>query len=614
MALEHKTKLLELLREYADIFATDLYLIGETDKIQPNFQVDTSKIESKRPYPIPHSLRGEMRDKLDELLKAGIIEPSDSCIVHPSILIKKKNHSTNKPSYRLCQDLRNVNQFTKYPSYNMPRVDLMVQTLRGSELFSSLDLQSSFWQVPLKKEDRKFTAFSTPFGNFQYTKMPQGANYSPGVLQNLTDSLTAPFKNLNMTNYVDDICLGSKSYESMLEMLRKLFDRIREFGLTINPEKTTFMTKEIQFLGHVINGNSIRPSDDNLRKITDFPSPNTKRKVQRFIGLVNYFRKYLNNFSKLASPLTDLLKKNVKFKWGEKEQQAFETLKNKLNERPILAHVDYDKILTLVTDASDHSIAGMLAQEGEDNILHPIHYFSRKLSETEKRYSIYEKEILGMVASIKTFSHYLYGKRFNLKSDNLSATKVKELPTPTNRVTRWLLFLSDYEYNMEFIPGHLNYASDLFSRDFHKINSVIGEGIDIESIKIEQQKDEKLKLLIKKLNNMNLNLTPAEEHYFIRNEILMHIGKVTRAINTDSCEQFVIPETLKIKVLNLVHKPHFAFKKTYQKLRENYFWENMYSETKISLKVAMNVCHLSHQTFKNYHLCREILTRLAQVN
>lgn len=574
-----RNSLLNLLKEFADIFSDNLETIGLTDQISPNFSVDFSKIESKRAYPVPHALREELQTQLEKLLKADIIERSDSHIGHPVILVKKGTSCPNKPTYRIVQDYRATNAAIKFPKYQMPIANHLLEKLRGSKFFASLDLQSSFFQVPLEPKDRAITTFNTVFGNFAYKRLPQGLNFSPGVLQALTDKLVADIKNLNIANYIDDFCLGSDTFEEMLGKLKELFVRIRKFGLTVNPQKCIFGVREIKFLGHKLNANGITPTDENLRKIEDFPRPTTVRKTRRFLGLCGYYRRFLPNYSDITTPLTELTKKRNKFVWTEQEENAFVTLKDWLAKKPILTHPNYNKQFILSTDASDNAIAAMLGQKDSQGIIHPISYFSRKLNTTELKYSIMHKELLAIVESVKSYTHYLYGTKFIIRCDNSSLQTIKNLPNPANRVSRWLMFLAEFDYVFERISGAENFAADIFSRDFHSVN-LVRHVPNLQEIIIEQKKDPKLVLLRNKIETKPEELTPSENNYFIRDDLIMHLGVIKRSIGCNEVEQIVIPDKLKPVILANGHNAHFGHVKTYDKIREKYFWENLYMDSK----------------------------------
>ena len=474
--LEPKTKsqLLALLFEFSDIFSKRVYTIGRTDAIKPNLAVELSELPSSRPYTVPQALMSELKRQLDELEQANIIEKSNSHISFPLIMIKKKNPSGDptKQKWRLVTDYRKLNAHLKYPRYKLPIINHLLENLRGDKLFTTLDMSSSFWQIPLKLKDRDITTFTTPFGSYRYITMPQGLSASPEVFCQLSDQVLAPISHLKISNYIDDYCLSSQNVTQMIYKLRKLFERFRHFGLTLNPEKCSFMFPEIQFLGHKLNAEGIKPLDENIIKIKNFPVPTTVKKVRRFHGLVSYYRKFVKHFSELAAPLTNLTKKNQKFRWSEDAQRSFDILKNALAHPPILIHPNYEKTFILSSDSSDTALGAMIGQRDNYGIIHPIAYFSKKLNPTQRKYTIMEKELMAIVEAVKSFKYYLYGRKFIIRCDNSALTKLTKLESPGNRVSRWFAFLSDYDYSFELIKTTDNVVADTLSRDYF-VNTTI---------------------------------------------------------------------------------------------------------------------------------------------
>lgn len=477
-----KKKLTKLLMEYADVFSKRLYTIGRTEAIQPNLQVDTNNLPSVRPYPIPEALHGEVRKQLTELQNANIIERSNSHVSFPLLLVKKKNPSGNplNQKYRLVVDYRRLNKHLKYTRYRLPVVQHLLDKLREKKFYTTLDLSASFWQLVLKEKDRDITSFSSPYGNFRFISAPQGLSAVPECMAHLADIILAPLSDLMIANFIDDYAFGADSLDEMLYKLRLLLDRFRTFGITVNPEKCSFMLPEIKFLGHKLNSTGIQPLEDNIIKIQNFPVPNTVKKIRRFVGLVSYYRKFIEHFSELTLPLTELTKKNARYKWNSIAQNSFELLKDRLSKPPILIHPNYEQEFILSADASNYILGGVLGHNDENEIFRPIAYFSKKLNPTQIKYTILEKELMAIVECVKCFKHYLYGRKFLIRCDNKSLTEMSKLESPSNRVTRWFTFLSDYNYTFKHVPSSENIIADILSRDFHD-NAADKKGASIHS-------------------------------------------------------------------------------------------------------------------------------------
>ncbi|KAL0128551.1 hypothetical protein PUN28_003706 [Cardiocondyla obscurior] len=264
--------------------------------------------------------------------------------------------------------------------------------------------------------------------------------------------------------YLDDIVLYSSSLTEHAIKFEKLTARIRQANLKFQPDKCEFLRKEVTYLGHIIGKDGVKPDPKKIEAVQNFPVPKSPKNVKQFLGLAGYYRRFIKGFSKIAKPLTNLLKKEEEFKWGEKEQECFEILKEALCKEPILQYPDFTKPFLLTTDASGIAIGGILSQGtiGKDQ---PISYASRVLNDAEKNYSTIEKELLAIVYCVQHFRPYLYGKKFILITDHKPLTWLNKLKDPTSRLARWRIKLSEYEYEIIYKPGKINANADALSRN-----------------------------------------------------------------------------------------------------------------------------------------------------
>ncbi|KAG8184448.1 hypothetical protein JTE90_002297 [Oedothorax gibbosus] len=508
--LEENTKrlVLRLVREYADVFSTTISTIGRTSCVQPEFSVKTEELTSAKYFPVPQALRETLRENLDEMLEAQIIEPSNSFITFPLVMVKKKSKPNTEQQYRICIDFRALNKLVNYSTHPLPLMNAEVDKISGSKYFSTVDLSQSFFQITLKDEQKQFTAFQTPFGAFQFRSLPMGAVFSAATLQKLSDKILAPLKELNIANFVDDFAFGAQDINEMLFKLEKFFIQLQLYNLTISPSKCKFCMTSVNFLGFSIDKNGSRPSNENLVKIAQFKVPKNVKQVRGMLGLCSYFRRYIKGFSEIAAPLTELTKKRGRFQWTPEAQQAFEELKWRLDRAPVLIKPDFNREFILSTDASTKAIGGCLSQLDEKTgVKLPIAYYSKKLNDNQRKYPIYELELFALTENIRAFKHYVYGRRFKVEIDNKALFQIKTLDNPGNRVTRQILKLQEYDIEYVLIKSKENLVADLLSRQEidHKsevrdptleINNIAIEVPSLEEIQREQWVDPETKFML----------------------------------------------------------------------------------------------------------------------
>ena len=309
----------------------------------------------------------------------NIIHPSTSPWAAPVVLVRKKSGEL-----RFCVDYRKLNNVTRKDAYPLPCVDDTLDTLAGSCWFTTLDLISGYWQVPLHTEDREKSAFTTPEGLFEFTVMPFGLCNAPATFQQLMDSVLAGLQWTTCLVYIDDVIILGKSFDDHLYNLSQVFNRLRQAGLKLQPGKCALVQRKVSFLGHVISPEGIATDPDKTSKVALWPNPTCRRDVQQFLGLANYYRRFIRNFADIAKPLHRLTEKMATFSWSEHCQHAFDELRRLLTTAPILAFPDTAKHFTLDTDASGSGIGAVLSQTQEDGKGRVVAYASRMLSKPER--------------------------------------------------------------------------------------------------------------------------------------------------------------------------------------------------------------------------------------
>ncbi|CAK1595080.1 unnamed protein product [Parnassius mnemosyne] len=331
------------------------------------------------------------------------------------------------------------------------------------QYFTTLDLASGFHQIPVSSEDAPKTAFSVPQGHFQFTRMPFGLKNAPATFQKLMNTCLSGLQGSRCFVYLDDIVVYSHDLNSHIQNLASVFSRLRNYNLKLQPDKCEFLCKEVAYLGHLINNDGVKPNPEKLKAISEFPVPKCAKDIKSFLGLVSYYRRFIPDFSKLAKPLTSLLKKDTPFCWKNEQQLAFEVLKKKLTTSPVLAYPDFSKPFILTCDASSFAISAILSQGkiGKDR---PIAFASRTLNKAECNYSVTEKECLAIVFGTKAFRPYLNGRTFTIVTDHKPLQWLFSCKDPGSRLIRWRLKLEEFDYIIVHKKGKINTNADALSR------------------------------------------------------------------------------------------------------------------------------------------------------
>ena len=368
---EQCQQLQALLCEYADIFALDSSELGSTDLV-------THTIDTANHPPIDHQARRTpfaLHDQIDEMVRKmlvqGVIEPSQSPWASPVVLVKKKDGS-----YRFCVDYRRLNSVTKMDVFPLPRIDDTLDLLSRTKFFTTLDLASGYWQVRMHPKSKEKTAFATWSGLYQFVVMPFGLCNAPATFQRLMETVLTGLACDSCMVYIDDILVIGATFQDHLENIRKVFARLRAAGLCLKPQKCSFVKREVTYLGYVVSSDGMSPDSAKVDAVKRFPQPLDLRTLRSFLGLASYYRRFIPQFSVVASPLHALTRKNAVYVWDPVCQRAFERLKELLTVAPVLAFPDFSREFMLETDASGAGLGAVLAQKQEDGLVRPIAYAS----------------------------------------------------------------------------------------------------------------------------------------------------------------------------------------------------------------------------------------------
>ncbi|XP_058614187.1 LOW QUALITY PROTEIN: uncharacterized protein LOC131528813 [Onychostoma macrolepis] len=452
LSAAQKTELQHLVSQFSDVFSP---LPGRTSVLQHDIRVPTGTIVRQRPYRVPEARRHAIEDEIQEMLKLGVIEPSRSPWSSPVVMVPKPDGTL-----RFCNDFRRLNEVSEFDSYPMPRVDELIDRLGRARFISTLDLTKGYWQVPLTESAKPKTAFSTPSGHWQYRVLPFGLHGAPATFQRLMDVLLRPHQ-AYAAAYLDDVIIHAESWEEHLERLRRVLMELRRAGLTANPRKCHLALYDAKYLGFQVGRGIVRPQEKKVAAILSAPVPTTKTQVRAFLGLAGYYRCFIPNFSSLAAPLTDLIRKGQpeKIIWSQETDQAFKRVKEALTTEPILRAPDFSCPFLLQTDASDTGLGAVLSQvvDGEE---HPVVYISRKLTPAERRYATVEREALAVKWAVLELRYYLLGRKFTLLTDHAPLQWMARAKDTNARVTRWFLALQDFHFDVQHRAGTANANAD----------------------------------------------------------------------------------------------------------------------------------------------------------
>jgi len=495
---EEKRAVEEICEDFCDIFHLEKDILTCTTAIAHEIKtrVDSAPV-NVRPYRLPEKHKEEVNRQITNMLNDEIIRPSMSQWNAPLLVVPKKTDASGKPKLRVVVDFRKLNDLTIGDSFPLPNITDILDQLGNAKYFSTLDLASGYHQIPMHEEHKNKTAFSTPYGHFEFNRMPFGLKNAPATFQRLMNSVLTGIQGLKCLVYLDDIVIYGPNLKEHNKRLIQVMDRLRKHNLKLQPDKCEFLRKEVTYLGHIITEDGIRPDPNKLCAVENFPVPKKVKDVQSFLGLAGYYRKFIEDFSKIAKPLTKLTKKGEKFNWTAEQQIAFQSLKEKLTTAPVLSYPDFTREFLVTTDASDYAIGAVLSQGpvGQDR---PIAYASRILCKAEQNYNTTEKELLAIVWAVKYFRPYLYGTRFKIVTDHRPLIWLFNISDPGSRLIRWRLKLEEYDYEIVHKAGKGNTNADALSRnpipDDQHINSV-GQKKEEEEAPKEYSEEEKRQIL-----------------------------------------------------------------------------------------------------------------------
>ena len=446
---QEQAGLLALLKEYETLFDGTL---GHWKG--PNYQVELRK-EAKpyhaRPFPIPRAYERTLRMEVERLVKVGVLKKVNrSEWAAPTFIIPKKDKTV-----RFISDFRELNKRIVRKPYPIPKIQDLLLKLEGFRYGTALDLNMGYYHIELSPSSKQLCTIVLPWGKYEYQKLPMGLCNSPDIFQEKMSTLMSDLEYVRA--YIDDLLvLTSSTWEDHLDKLRVVLQRLHEAGLKVNARKSFFGKAELEYLGHWITREGIKPVPKKVEAIGQIAPPKTKRQLRSFIGMVNYYRDMWIRRSHVLAPLTKLVSKDAKWEWGPTQQKAFDTIKRIVTREVLLAYPDFSKTFDVHTDASHEQLGAVISQDGR-----PIAFYSRKLSDAQTRYTTTERELLAIVETLKEFRNILLGQTIRVYTDHKNLTYKT---FNTERVMRWRLLIEEYNPELHYVKGERNVVADALSR------------------------------------------------------------------------------------------------------------------------------------------------------
>lgn len=460
----------DFLEKWKHIFSSGFTDLGCTELVEHTIELSDPNPFKEAYRRIPPGMFEEVREHLQEMLKAGAIRESRSPFSSNVVLVRKKDKSL-----RFCIDFRKLNNRTVKDAYALPRIEETIDCLAGSKYFTKLDLRSGYWQVPIKESDKAKTAFSVgPLGFFECNRMAFGLTNAPATFQRLMERCMGELHLKDCLIYLDDIIIFSDSLEEHFKRLEGVFRRLEAGRLKLKGSKCEFFRTEVKYLGHIVSQRGIETDSDKLKALKEWPIPSSVKELRSFLGFAGYYRRFVPGFSQISKPLNDLLvghptnkgkssKTAAPWHWGESQQGAFDILISKLSSPPVLAYADYSKPFILHVDASATGLGAVLYQE-LDGKKRVISYASRGLRANERNYPVHKLEFLALKWAVDKFHDYLYGNDFHVITDNNPLTYVLTSAKLDATSHRWLAALATHNFSIQYRSGKQNVDADTLSR------------------------------------------------------------------------------------------------------------------------------------------------------
>lgn len=601
----------DVLYDFSDIFSVDELDIGRTSTVKHHINLKDNEPVQNRYFTVPHGKRDEVERAINQMLDKCAIRPSTSAYASPAFLVDKDQGKGK----RLVTDYRKLNDKTVQDKTPMPHPEDIFGLLAGTNIYAKMDITAMFNQIEVAEEDIHKTAMITHMGLFECPLMPFGLVNAPATAVRLMREVLRDIDRKICYVYFDDIIIYASSPAELLARCVEVFSRLRKHNLKVKPTKCVFGTDVVRFLGNIFSAKGVEIDRKRIEDVQNFPVPRNPTQVRSFHGLCSYNRRFILNFAEISHPLNPLMGTNKDFYWNSETQFAFDTLKNRLVEAPILVHYDFNAEHELRTDASSYAIGAVLYQRSsEPNLTGTVLYYSKVLNTSQRNYSTTDRELYAVFRSMSDLKHYLLGKEFTLVTDHkpLVSTNYKD---PHQRIARWIAELMNFNFKPTYKKGSLNADADCMSRLVKEISpdeeedpstvdkilsSIFNVNLDHDSddqqtqteltinMEVDQRNDRICKNIIDILESPNIS---EEDKCRRARHYTMQDGLLYRSRSEDIF-LLVIPEKRRYAILAACHDSplagHLGFARTYSMISQRFYWPKMRKQIKKYVSSCFN--------------------------
>ena len=582
------------------LFAKSIKDLTRTNVIKHKINTIPHNPIARGPYRCSPKERQAIEKQIEEMLDANIISESNSPYASPVVMVVKASGQL-----RFCVDYRGINSVTIRDAYPIPRIQGLMTAFNGAKIFSSLDMVSGYWQIPMDENDIDKTSFITHCGTYSFNVAPFGLCTMPETYQRMIDKVIAGLKFHICVAYLDDLVVYAKDFKSHIKNLDRVFSAIEQANLRMNPSKCYFGMDKLKYLGWIVSADGTLPDPSKVAIISEFRDPTSTTEIKQFLGMTGYYQNSIKNYAIKAEPLRRLLRKNVPFIWTTEQTQSVLSLKQALCTAPVRVHYDPDKPIRVQSDASLEGIGYILAHviDGEE---HPFRYGGRSLKDTEENYTITQLEALAFYEAITKNREFLLGVQFEVITDHCALCWILKAEDTCLRINRWIQKLSEYQFIIKYKKGLAHTNADALSRQFKKAIKqaaaeakaeaeddvteyryvFFNEKLDIAAF---QRKDDWCRNLIDQLNNThNRSTRVGGKIYKIINNVLFRMVDD----GNDKLQQLCVPKELRKDILFSLHtersSAHFGIAKTFDKVRKRCYWPKMYRSVEQYVKTCLD--------------------------